>query len=212
MKMQKLDTVLYCDYGKNKLVYKTVGMNINCQRACCALMYLMARKRSIAVSLGELAASFRFTLKQVSATLRSVEAIEHFPYREIHPRDYLRRMVDMLRIDAGVTERPTLCFSIDPEAKKPTEIRDDLKEKVMKLLSVCETYDSITGRNPVSIACAIVHLAVKSENYDLPLKTMSEKFYLREEHLKKRISELQKQVVDLTTNTVGYIFTTKKCR
>lgn len=193
---------------KNALAYKTVGMNINCKRVCCVLVYLLARKNRIAVSLGEVSATFRFSLKQIAKTLRSVEQVENFRYVEIHPSDYLRRLLDMLRVEDAEQKPPTLSFSIDPKAQKPESITC-LTDKTHKLLTICETYDSISGRNPIAIAGAILHIACMTQGYRLPLEAIADKFSLRIDHLRKRIQELRKQMIELTNSTVGCIFTTK---
>ena len=77
----------------------------------------------------------------------------------------------VVRIEQSVR---ILDFSLDPDAERLTEEEvNDLQEKSEKLLMIADSAFAISGRSPIALACAVMHLAcTRSRKIELKLRRM----------------------------------------
>jgi len=185
-------------------VFKTLGANQACQKACCVIMYLVARKNRMAISLPEICIAWNLQTIQVGQILRCIEHVQNLTSPPIPPEKYLPRVLSRLRVVRIEQSVRILDFSLDPEAEKLTEEEvNDLQEKSEKLLMIADSAFAISGRSPIALACAVMHLACDASKMCLAQNILCRKYEITESNLSKRVRETKAQLCDLVKEQTG---------
>jgi len=185
-------------------VFKTLGANQACQKACCVIMYLVARKSRMAISLPEICIARSLQTIQVGQILRCIEHVQNLTSPPIPPEKYIPRVLTRLRVVRTEQSVRILDFSLDPEATKLTEEEvDDLQEKCEKLLRIADSAHAISGRSPIALACAVMHIACDASKMSLAQDILCRRYEITESNLSKRVRETKAQLCDLVKEQTG---------
>ena len=113
------------------------------------------------------------------------ERCAFFLIEPIPPEKYIPRVLTRLRVVRTEQSVRILDFSLDPEAEKLTEEEvDDLQEKCEKLLMIADSAHAISGRSPIALACAVMHLAC---TFSLSLESKNSVVLLNKNRIRQRI-------------------------
>jgi len=189
---------------KKVATFKTLGLNQACQKACCVIQYLVARKHRMALSIPEVCTAWNLQMIQIGQLLRHIERVQKLSSATLPAVDFIPRIISKARVIRTEKNVRVLDFEIAPHLQKLSEQeKEELIGKCKKLLAVAECCNSIAGRSAITIACAVLHLSCDASKMSLSQDTLCRNYEITASCLNKRVRETKKQLLDLMEEQTG---------